>query len=142
MTIPGEHEWGNDTGDLDVAWARKNFFGLSLLQAEELFRKNALHYQEDIVFMPFRCFQFYIHAYMDYLLSDASKGDSDGASCFFVVTECRTSDIARLPDDTREKICRVIDKIAVGQGFFDANVDIYGSFTEEAAKAKMKLRLK
>jgi hypothetical protein len=58
MKIPDEHDWRNDFGDLDVASAKANFFGLDLTRAEQLFRDNALCYQEDIVFMPFQCFQF------------------------------------------------------------------------------------
>ena len=140
MNIPGSKEWGEDLGDLDVACARKNFFGISLQQAEELFRKNALSYQEDIVFMPFPCFRFYVHAYMDYLLSDASRGDSDGASCFFTLIECRTSDIIRLSADAKMKLGRVLDKIASGQEYFDADKAIYGSFRENSENAKKKIQ--
>ena len=41
------------------------------------------------MFMPLACFRYYIHAYLDYLLSDKSEGDSDGASCFFGLIEFR-----------------------------------------------------
>jgi hypothetical protein len=142
MRIPSEDEWRNDYGDLDVAVARRNFFGLTIAQAEALFRKNSLRYQEDIYFMPYACFEFYVHAYLDYLLSDHSRGDSDGASCFFGLIECRYEDILKLPHDTRGKVFRVLDKLAAGQEYFDASVEIYESFPARAAIAQGRIKTK
>jgi hypothetical protein len=136
MKIPGEDEWRNDYGDLDVAAARRNFFGLTKDQGEILFRKNSLRYQEDIYFMPYACFEFYVHAYLDYLLSEHSLGASDGASCFFGLVECRTDDILILPIDTQKKIHRVLDKLAVSQDYFEASIEIYGSFPARASAAR------
>lgn len=142
MSIPGETEWLNEHGDLDVAAARRNFFGLTLAEAEVLFRKNSLRYQEDIYFMPFACFEFYVHVYLDYLLSDHSRSDSDGASCFFGLVECRHEEIMKLPLPTRGKVRRVLDRLAEGQTYFDAAVEIYGSFPARASVAREKLQEK
>ena len=142
MSIPGESEWQNEHGDLDVAVARRNFLGLTIEQAEALFRKNSLRFQEDIYFMPYACFEFYIHAYLDYLLSEHSRGDSDGASCFFGLVDCRCEEIPKLPYDTREKIFRVLDKLAAGQEYFDASLAIYGSFPARAALAQERIKTK
>jgi hypothetical protein len=140
MKIPDEEDWRNDYGDLDVAGARRNFFGINLEQAEQLFRNNALCYQEDIVFMPFTCFRYYIEAYVSYLLSDASKGDSDGASCFFGLIECRKEDIILLSTETKCRIRRVLDRLATGQEYFDAPIDIYKSFPKRAEKALNQIK--
>lgn len=140
MTIPGEHEWRNEHGDLDIAVARKNFFGISHEDAIKLFEDNALKYQEDVVFMPFACFTYYIHAYLDYLLPAASKTDADGAYCFFVVMECRAADIQKLPPETVAKIGRVLDRLATGQAYFDADETIYGSFSDRVAFIRGRLK--
>lgn len=140
MKIPDEDDWQNDFGDIDVAEARRHFFGRDLVQAEQLFRENALCYQENIVFMPFGCFQFYLEAYIRYILSDASKGDSDGASCFFGVVECRCSDILRLPAETKARVRLVLDRLAQGQDYYDAPIDIYGCFDKRAEEAKSRIK--
>lgn len=139
MKIPDENDWRNDHGDLDVACAHKNFFGLSLDEAENRFRENALSYQEDVVFMPRACFVYYLHAYLNYLLSSDSRGDSDGASCFFGLVECRSHDFALLPADALAKVHLVLDRLGTRQGYFDAEEYIYGSFATKADVARKQL---
>lgn len=139
MKIPDETDWRNDHGDLDIDSARKNFFGLRLDEAENRFRQNALSYQEDVIFMPPACFAYYLHAYLNYLLSSDSRGDSDGASCFFGLVECRSQDLARLPAETRAKVSLVLEKLGTGQDYFDADESIYGSFATKADVARKQL---
>ena len=89
MQIPTEHDWANPYGDLDVRSAKEHFFGKTVDEAEELFVENALYYQEDIMFMPSIPFQYYVHAYINYLLGEQSKGDTEAASCFLMVVKCK-----------------------------------------------------
>jgi len=132
MNIPTEHDWTHHLNDLDAAWAKKNFLGKTREQAVEMFAENALIYQEDIMFMPEPCFRFYVHAYIDYLMSDQSKGDSDGASCFFGIVEVRKDDILRTPSELRTRFEVLLRRLAERQAWYDAEPDIYGQLKERS----------
>ena len=60
MSIPTEADWRSERWDLDVAHAYGHFFGKSIAEALDLFAEDALTYQEDILFMPFLCFRYYL----------------------------------------------------------------------------------
>ena len=68
--IPTEADWRSEPWDLDIPHAYQHFAGKSHEQAVELFQENAIYYQEDVMFMPRKCFPFYLRAYMEYLLSN------------------------------------------------------------------------
>ena len=87
MKIPNENDWQGIAEDLDYQNAYKNFFGKSIEEAQELFLEGTLCYHEDLMWMPMIPFQYYIHAYINYLLSDSSKEDTDYASCFLGLIE-------------------------------------------------------
>lgn len=67
---------------LDERWAVGNFLGKTLEQAEELFRESAITYQEDLQHMGPVAFRFYIPAFVNYLRSTASSGDSYAVNAF------------------------------------------------------------
>ncbi len=67
---------------LDERSACKHFLGKNLEQAEELFRRNALYYQEDLMWMGPVAFRFYVPAFIQYIRSDYSQGDADAINCF------------------------------------------------------------
>jgi hypothetical protein len=67
---------------LDELDAVEHFLGKDLEQAQSLFRENFLRYQEDLMFMGPKAFQFYVLAAIKYLLSSESNGDSDAVSSF------------------------------------------------------------
>lgn len=78
--IPNDADWRSEPWGIDVEDAYRCFFGKSMIEAIELFEENALARQEDVMFMPGPAFRFYVRAYCAYLLSEAARGDSDGAS--------------------------------------------------------------
>ena len=84
------------------------------------------------MFMPLVCFRYYIHAYVDYLLSDKSEGDSDGASCFFGLIEFRKDDVCISGDKLRNRVSEVLRHIRVRQKWYDADPDIYGDFAKRS----------
>lgn len=133
--IPTESDWRSEPWDLDIPYAYKHFFGKSKAEAEQLFVNCALVYEEDLVWMPSVCLQYYIHAYIDYLHSDASKGDSDGASCFFGLVKSRHKDIRQFDEHTQSQTRAVLDRLASSQQWFEADVEIYGDFQGRADEA-------
>ena len=138
--IPTEAEWRSEPWDLDIPHAYEHFAGKSLEEAQRLFEEDALSYQEDLMFMPLACFRYYLDAYSQYLLSDASQGDSDAASCFFGLVEVRHKDIMSCHVSARAHVHAVLDRLARSQAWFDASEDIYGSFLRRAARACKLLR--
>tara|TARA_R110002049_G_scaffold249194_1_gene423615 strand:- start:2689 stop:3213 length:525 start_codon:yes stop_codon:yes gene_type:complete len=130
--IPTENDWRSEPWDLDVPNAYKHFFGKSREEARMLFVENAIYYQEDVMFMPRRCFGYYLHSYIDYLMSDDARGDSDGASCFFGLVEIRADDISSLEDPDQKRVVELLSHLGARQGWYDADEEIYGDFSRKA----------
>lgn len=129
---PSRSDWGKiDPDDLDANWAFKQFFGKSFADAEALFSGNALYYQEDLQSMPEVPFNFYAPALANYLRSPQAAGDSDGASSFLHMLcwmlESRPEVIA---PETERMLLDAAQHIAENQGFYDADIDIYGRFSD------------
>ena len=80
MNPPDEDDWRSEEWCLDTEWAYKHFLREDQEEAVQLFEENAIIYQEAVMFMPSRVFGYYLQAYITYLMSQAAKGDSDGAS--------------------------------------------------------------
>ncbi len=125
--------------DLDTASAYHNFFGKPLELVVTMFEINPFGCSEDLMFMPRLCFAYYIHSYMEYLRSPQAKGDSDAANCFFSLVKIRAEDFRKF---CREPALDTLKILAAGQEWFDAPIDIYGSFPERAASCAELLNAK
>ena len=132
MNIPTEIDWRSEPWDLDIPYAYKHFFGKDLQEAFDLFVDNSLYDQEDIMFMPLPCFRYYVLAYTNYLLSEQSKGDSDGASCFFGLVECRKDDIRSSSEQLVAQIIITLKNLHENQEWYDADENIYGNFKDRS----------
>ncbi|TDU70565.1 hypothetical protein EI77_02610 [Prosthecobacter fusiformis] len=132
QTIPTLEDWHSEPWDLDVAYAFGDFNGKTVEESVLLFEENAICYQEDLMWMPSRVFGYYLRAYIAYLLSHASTGDSDGASCFLGLIEHK---LQLEPANVRplwSEIRPVIEHLAANQQSFRASPEIYGSFQKRA----------
>lgn len=139
MQIPSEADWRSEPWDLDIPYAYEHFFGKDLGESVSLFTEDSLTYQEDIMFMPAACFPFYLQAYIDYLTSEESKADSDGASCFFGIVEVRKNDIlSGCHEELKERIRTLLVRLGDRQVWYDAEPEIYGDFKTKS-KACLKL---
>jgi len=132
--IPTDSEWRSVPWCLDIPYAYDHFFGKTIAEAQQLLEENALYYQEDLMFMPTPCLGYYITAYLQYLMSDRSKGDSDGASCFFGLVEIRHSDINTFTPETVAQTKTVLQKLGTHQEWYDADQVIYGDFATKAQR--------
>jgi len=128
--VPREPEWHSVDWNDDTASAHAHFFGKSLDEAERLFAESSLIHQEDLMWMPFVPCCFYLQAYSRYLLSEESKGDSDGASCYITLIGWFGAHVRHFPEALHDLTRRTLLRIASSQGFSEADVDIYGSFAE------------
>lgn len=117
--------------NLDAACAFKQFAGKSLKEAEEMFRDNALHYQEDLLAMPSIAFNYYAPIFAKYVLSNNAKDDSDGASSFLhMVIELIQANRSLATERTVQTLIAAAKIVAIRQAFYDADIDIYGDFTD------------
>lgn len=132
MNIPNKHEWGAiEKNNLDAEWAYKQFSGKSLYEAEKMFRENALYYQEDLISMPPIAFNFYAPVFAKYIVSDYAESDSDGASSFLeliIVLLERNRTLAKL--GTMNQLMNAAKRVSQKQDYYDADIDIYGKFSD------------
>ncbi len=132
MNIPNKHEWGTvEKDNLDAEWAYKQFAGISLIDAEKMFRENALYYQEDLISMPSIAFNCYAPVFAKYILSDYAESDSDGASSFLhMIIELLEANRALAEPKTVKLLMDVAKVVSNKQDYYDADIDIYGEFSE------------
>lgn len=130
--IPDEDDWHSEGWDLDIPYAYEHFQGKDVAEATRLFAQCSLTYQEDLMWMPSRCFTYYIHAYLEYLLSAESAQDSDGASCFFALIGHKLEFTPRDIVPIWPAIASILTRLSENQAFYDASPDIYGDFPTRA----------
>ncbi|HEU4343103.1 MAG TPA: hypothetical protein VFU31_16240 [Candidatus Binatia bacterium] len=132
MKIPSRADWGDiNKDDLDAKSAFDSFLGKSFSEAEAMFQRNALYYQEELQSMPAVPFNFYAPALVKYITSEHAKGDSDGASSFLhMVSWILKSNRGILDSKTEDLLLRAARQIAKNQDYYEADVDIYGNFSE------------
>jgi len=132
MRTPSKSSWGIiEKNNLDAECAFKQFAGKSLEEAEEMFRSNALHYQEDLLSMPSIAFNYYAPVFAKYVLSNNAKGDSDGASSFLhLVIELIRANRSLATEKTEQTLMAAAKIVATRQAFYDADFDIYGDFSD------------
>lgn len=138
LPIPTEEDWrseirvvddaGRPVWDLDQQSAFKAFGSKNHAEAFSLFCQNSLRHQEAVFWMPDRCFGYYALAYISYLDSELSKGDSDGANAFFGLVEFRHVLIRRGRPEVRQEIIRTLHRLAGLQDWYDADPEIYDDF--------------
>lgn len=135
--IPGEAEWAGYENDPDARHAHKRFFGKSIEQVQRLFDEtNALSLAEDIRFMPYAAFQYYIFAFAQFLLSDRAPGVSSAASYFLDVLIARELEEPGCVSDLYVQLKPAVEFVATHQRYFDADQDIYGSFNDFANRLR------
>lgn len=136
MQIPSLADWGPiDHADLDATWAFDTFLGKSFAEAEALFEKHALYYQEGLQSMPRVPFNFYARAFVKYITSDRARGDSDGASSFlYLVSWLLRSNRAIMNPETEKELLGAASHISQRQEFYEADADTYGTFAERYAE--------
>ena len=136
MKIPNEEDWGDWKADLDTSYAHKIFFGKSKSEAIELFADSAISRQEDLMWMPNPPFQYYIQAYKEYMLSDRSEGDSDGASCYLSLIKFKLEEEPDQVIEIFEELLPSLEIVAGRQTFYDADIAIYGDFKKRLSDIK------
>lgn len=141
-TIPSALDWGDFTSDRDVKYAHEQFFGKDLDEALIRIENHVLTACEDLRFMPAIPFRYYMLAFRNYLLDPRtvkSNSAPDAANCFLGLVLGKLSDSF---DDIRpilSEIMPTVEYVAKNQVLFDADMDIYGDFTDKLAEIKQRV---
>lgn len=125
MALPTKEEI-NVHDSLDERRACKHFLGKTPEQAEALFRENALHYQEDLMWMGPVAFRYYVPAFIRCLESPESSGDSDAINCFIGLLEFRLKYEREEVQPMATVLKEACGRILTDFDRFDASVEIYG----------------
>ena len=142
LPVPTEEDWRSEEWNIDTPYAYDDFQGKTLHKAAELLQSCSVSYSADFDVMPPPCFQFYMHAYINYLVSGKSAGDSDAASCFLRIVEFRCEAIRGSSELLIARVKQAIGRIREGQAWYDAPRDLYGDFSERAEAALASLERK
>lgn len=137
MRIPDKSDWAGYEADLDVRHLHKLFFGKSYIEVEGYFANGrAIERMDELLFAPRRVFQYYVHAFIGYLLSQEAKGDSDAASPFLSLLEAREKRDPGSVAAIYSALSNALEFVASRQDYFDADPNIYGNFSERAMRIR------
>jgi hypothetical protein len=130
MQIPTEHDRANLRGEIFDEWAKEHFFGKSLKKKKKMFVENTETWYEAVMIMPPIPFQYYVHAYMSYLLGNQSKGDCDAASCFIGLIEIKAKYAREDLVAVWTRVLETLEHIRKNPDWFDWTEKIYGNLEE------------
>ncbi len=123
MKLPAKDEI-NVHNSLDEITACEHFCNKTLLEAEELFRENSSYYQEDLMWMGPRAFNFYLQSVINYLESDYSAGDDHFIDCLYEIFVFRSKEKEFLL--AIDNVNWLIDYVINNYKKFDIDKYVYG----------------
>jgi hypothetical protein len=137
IMLPTEEDI-NVYNSLDEQQAVKHFLNKTLEQAEAMFRDNSAYYQEDLMWMGPKAFQFYLQAVINYIKSDYSIGDSQIISALNAIIKFRFDEVGfSLAID---KVRDLVDYVINHYEKFDINSDVYGDLLGEYRQLQTQLQ--
>jgi hypothetical protein len=134
LKIPDEKDWAGYEDDLDVIYAHDLFIGKSIEEATPHFQQNPVERMDELLFMPTIPFQYYVFAFVRYVMSDSAKNDPDAASGFLSLIEARLEKSPASVIAIMDDLLPCLDFISENQKHFDADEHIYGDFKERRHK--------
>ena len=135
--IPDKADWEGYKGDLDVEYLHKLAFGKPIDDVQEYFEgARSIMRADELLRAPRPIFQYYIFAYAQYLMSESAAGESDSASPFLSLLEEREKRDPGSVAVIYSSLYEVVDFVASNQDYFEANIDIYGSFQGQAERIR------
>jgi hypothetical protein len=136
LKAPTEDDWSGSENDPDVCFFYRLVYGKPFDEVVHLFSGNAIERGGELLFAPRKVFQYYVHAFGQYVMSKDAAGESGAASPFLYLLEDREQ---RDPGSVREifeSLQHYVDFVATRQTYFDAPEEIYGSFQEQAQRIR------
>jgi MurNAc alpha-1-phosphate uridylyltransferase len=132
--IPDAADWAGYESDLDVRHAHHLMFGKSNDEVQCHFGDiQSIQRADELLFMPRRAFQYYVFAFAQFIMSEQATGDADSASPFLRLLASREKRDAGSVSEIFPRLSEAVHFVANNQQHFDADPNIYGSFSELAA---------
>jgi len=128
--IPAREDWGDLGIDPEVRSGYRLYGGRSREEALPLFAASPIERAAELRCAPTAVFNDDVFCFADVLSSPAGAGAADAASCFVRLVRDRLRTDAAGVAAIYPALKPAIDSIAERQAFFDADVDIYGSFSD------------
>ena len=141
--LPTREEINPTPGNLDEEWAVTHLLGKSLADLTALFLTDenaAFQYQEDFMFMGAAAFRYYFPAYLAYLRSERSAGDSDTLNAVVGFLEIRQQ---YEPETVRAIAPAVLETLHLCEQDYDkfgADPEIYGDMLGRIRRLKEAVR--
>jgi len=120
--LPTRTDFVSYTGDLDQICAWENFGGLTRDEASERFAENALHYQEDFMFMGTNAFLYYFPVLDGYLRSAPDEENDDDWESW-IIAQCIRAQFDRTTIDRLRPVASSVFELA---GFVRENIRRFG----------------
>jgi hypothetical protein len=127
--VPSREDWGDLNVDPELGHAYRLFGGKSVEEAMPLFAENPVERAAELRFTPTAVFNYYLFCFIDFLLSPGAAGAADAASCFLRLLRDRMRADPAVAEGY-PVLRPAIDAVSERQGFYDADVDIYGAFPD------------
>ena len=137
--VPDEVSWYGYDGDRDVRHLHELFYGKSLDAVQEYFgHGRSVERMVELLLVPLPVFQYYVHAFAQFVVSERAEADTDSANCFLSLLEDREG-------SDPDSVCSVIRSlndhlnfIANNQAYFNAPIDVWGLFSERVARLRAR----
>lgn len=135
MSLPTKSDI-NIHNSLDEISACEHFHNKSLEQAEAMFRESGAYYQEDLMWMGYKAFNFYLQAVINYLKSEDSVGDGHLISCMAALIAFRLEYEKKLLDIA--KIKNLVEYVLANYEKYNVH-EAYGDVFQEFQQLKTEL---
>jgi hypothetical protein len=139
--IPAREDWCDLGIDPEVRSAYRRYGGRSRDEALPLFAASPIERAAELRFAPTAVFNDYVFCFAAVLSSRAGAGAADAASCFVRLVRDRLRIDAAGVAAIYPALKPAIDLVAERQAFFDADGDIYGSFSDIAQEIEAALAM-
>lgn len=132
MPIPSEEEWGGYKADLDTEYAHRLFAGKTNDDMQTAFEENVIERTDELRWMPKMPFQYYMLGFKQFIENRAENCDdrSDAASCFIRLVAEKLKNTPDFILPILDQLLPTVEYIVENQSPFDAEVSIYGNFSE------------
>ena len=130
--IPTEEQWGSWKSDVDLASAHNIFFGKSNAEVQDDFYRCVIERADELRYMPNEVFQYYILGFKDFIMAGKFQlfDSADAADSFLKLIEHKLKNSYESLKPVFSDIYPAIEYVCQNQVEFDADINIYGDFSE------------
>ncbi len=135
--VPTKEDWGSlPADDLDLQTAYEDFYGKTNSEMQTAFYSYVIEAVDSLRWMPSKPFCYYIRGFAQFILDRKfhEMNAADTASCFLNLVEEKLRDEPQVIASIMDDLYPVVLHLVKCQHEYDADVDIYGSFSEKAKK--------